>query len=120
MRNWNRALWCTTALGVLGAAGAAMAADPATDAQASNVKEVVVTATRRAERLENVPASVTVVSPTELQAASVNNFMQLSTLAVGTSMSMSGSVPGVAVRGVTSTVSGYSVEPNVAVYVDGF
>jgi iron complex outermembrane receptor protein len=108
--------FCVTALGVLGAACDATAAA----AGGVQLQEVVVTAQRRAERLENVPMSITVLSPATVQRAGITNFMELGEVTNGVQMNFAGSIPGVAVRGVTSTIAGYNIETNVAVYIDGF
>jgi iron complex outermembrane receptor protein len=86
----------------------------------SQVQEVVVTAQRRSERIENVPMSITVLTPQTIERAGITNFMDLGQITTGAQMGFAGSVPGVAVRGVTSSIGGYSIETNVAVYIDGF
>lgn len=82
--------------------------------------DIVVTAQRRSELLENVPMAVQVVSGDAVANSGVTNFMELDKIAVGAKMAFNGSVPTVAVRGITSALSAYNAEPNVAVYVDGF
>jgi iron complex outermembrane receptor protein len=115
----NRVLFGTTALAVLGGACTAMAQGvPSANGQV--LEEVVVTAQRRSERLVNVPMSITALTPQTIERAGINNFMQLGNVVVGAQMGYAGSVPGVAVRGVTSSIGGYNIETNVAVYIDGF
>jgi iron complex outermembrane receptor protein len=114
MKGWNCVLFCTTAVGLLGSASGAMAQ------AAPSVQEIVVTAQRRAERIENVPMSIVALTPETVQRAGVTNFMDLGQVTNGVQMNFAGSVPGVAVRGVTSSIAGYSIETNIAVYIDGF
>lgn len=79
---------------------------------------IIVTAQRRAEALEDVPMSVTVVSPATLSALGVNTVRDLQNVTSGFQLNNSGSYPQPAIRGVTTTNSG-SYENNVALWVDG-
>jgi iron complex outermembrane receptor protein len=99
-------------------AASAQAADDA-DAGASG-GDIIVTAQRRSELLEEVPMAVQVITPDAVSNSGVTNFMELGKIAVGAQMAFNGSVPAVAIRGITSALSAYNAEPNVAVYVDGF
>jgi iron complex outermembrane receptor protein len=114
----NSVLFCTAAIAVLGtASGAAAQAAAGGGAQ---VQEIIVTAQRRAERLEEVPASVSVVTPQAIERAGITSFMDLGQITPGTQMNFGGSVPHVTTRGVGTTVAGYSIETNSAIYIDGF
>jgi iron complex outermembrane receptor protein len=115
MKSQGYVLFCAIGGVALGASCAAMAQQTA----GNGVEEVVVTAQRRSEALENVPMTVDVVTPQQLQQSGITNFMQLGEVATGAQMGFSGSVPGVSIRGVTSIVAGYNLDPNVAVYIDG-
>jgi iron complex outermembrane receptor protein len=92
------------------AAGAAEASDP---------NDIIVTAQRRSEKLENVPMAITAVTPETLQKSGVENFTDIGKVASGIQLNYAGSVPGVAIRGITSVISGYTIESNVAIYIDG-
>lgn len=94
-----------------------------TDPQTSSsdgIGEIVVTALRRTERIEDVPASVSVVTGQELQNAGVVNFQDLGQVTAGAQVNFSGAFTQPAIRGVTTLTNGNNVENNVAVYVDGF
>lgn len=65
----------------LAAASSPAAAAPAADATA--VQELVVTANRREERLQDVPIAVTALSGDTLQAASVNEPLKLTQVVPG-------------------------------------
>ncbi|TAL03865.1 MAG: TonB-dependent receptor [Rhodospirillaceae bacterium] len=116
MKTQRSVLLGTVATIALGVSFGAMAQQSA----GSGVEEIVVTAQRRTEALETVPMAITVVSPQAVAKAGVNSFMELGRLAVGAQMNYAGSVPTVAIHGITTAVSGYNVEPNVAIYLDGF
>jgi iron complex outermembrane receptor protein len=110
------ALFCASAAVALFAASDALAqSDPA-----ASVGEIVVTAQRRSENIVNVPMAVTVVTPQILQNGGVQTFMDLGRVTAGLQMNYGGGVPGVALHGISTLVSSYSQESNVAAYVDGF
>ena len=117
MTRRNQFWLCTAATLALGAATEARAQAPGPD---TTVQEVIVTAQRRSEVLENVPMAVTVLSSETLERANVKNFMDLGRVAPGVQMNFAGGVPGVALHGVSTLVSGFILEPNVATYIDGF
>jgi iron complex outermembrane receptor protein len=91
---------------------------PATQATSSDEEEIIVTAQRRAERLEDVPMTVTVVSPDTLKATGVNSVRDLANVTTGFQVGNAGSIPQPAIRGITTTNAG-SYENNVALFVDG-
>jgi len=71
--------------------------------------EIIITATKRAERLENVPASVIALSGAALSDAGVR-----------VSMAPSSTYTHPTIRGITTTFSVAGSEPNVTTYIDGF
>jgi iron complex outermembrane recepter protein len=81
---------------------------------------IIVTAQRRAQRLEEVPASVAVVSGETLENAGIVNFQELGQVAAGAQVNFAGAFTQPTIRGVTTLTNGNNVENNVAVYVDGF
>jgi iron complex outermembrane receptor protein len=84
------------------------------------IQEVVVTAQRRSERLENVPMSVTAVTSQEIARSGVTNIHELSRITPGVQINLAGAFTQPAIRGITTLTNGTNVENNVAVYVDGF
>lgn len=100
---------------------APLAATPAF-AQASDEtearNEIIVTAQRREERLEEVPMSVAVVTAETLANAGVTNLRDLANVTTGYQLGSGGAFPQPAIRGVTTVING-TYENNVAVYVDG-
>ncbi len=111
--------------GILGAmsgvSGVARGQDagPAEAARSTELQEVVVTAQRRSERLQDVPLTVNAVSADQLQTAGISNVQDLKVLVPGLSV---GNAVGFAVthlRGVGSTAIAPGVENPIAIYVDG-
>src|SRR5262245_24630569 len=88
--------------------------------QASELEEVVVTAQRRTERLEEVPLSVAVVTEDTLSSSGIVKFQELGQVTSGVQIARIGPYSQPAIRGVSSSVFGNGMENNVAVYIDGF
>ena len=83
-----------------------------------NSNEIIVTAQRRSEKLEEVPMSVTVVTAETLANAGVTSLRDLASVTSGYQLGGGGAFPQPAVRGVTTVING-TFENNVAVYIDG-
>ncbi len=84
----------------------------------AQLEEVVVTASKRAESLQDVSVAVTAVSGRDLMALGVNDLTRLETLAPGLQFGQSGNDPRPAMRGARTQ----QVEANdvaVAFYTDG-
>jgi len=103
-------------------AGLAQAADesvPAATASAA-LEEVTVTATKRAERLQDVPVSVTALTSAVLERGNVRELGDLVKLSPGLTIGY-GSQPGnfsISMRGIGTFSNGIAVESDVAVVVD--
>jgi iron complex outermembrane recepter protein len=81
--------------------------------------EVVVTAQRRAERIVDVPASITSVSPETLGNQGIRQMIDLTQAVTGLKMDKFGGGLQPAIRGVSSQVAGTGASANVSIYVDG-
>lgn len=104
-------------LAILPARAAAATADTT-----GQVEEVVVTARKISERLQDVPASVSAVTAKQIQAAGINDFQHLT--ATLPNVAMSGGIAGVlqgqiGIRGISTLVRNIGVESGVGFYVDG-
>ena len=82
--------------------------------------DIIVTATKRTERLENVPATVLAVTGQALQTAGVVRFSDIALVAPGVQISRSGTYTQPSIRGITTSFAGGGQETNVALYIDGF
>jgi iron complex outermembrane receptor protein len=106
---------------LIGASAAAFAqALPAAAQTTAQVDEIVVTAQRRAEKLQDVPATVAVVTADSLQQSGVSRFQDLGRAVPGVMIGQLGVVTQPSIRGVTSVASTIGGENNVGVYIDGF
>ena len=92
----------------------------ATDAQSgAGLDEIVVTAQRRSEKLQDVPATITAVSAANLEQAGVKSVRDLQTLVSGLTFGGTGNLSAPAIRGVSSTVTVAGTENGNAFYIDG-
>jgi len=91
---------------------------PQADAGAS--QDIIVTAQRRSEKLQDVPISITAISGESLASANIGGIQGLEKIAVGTQLSRTGVYLQPTIRGITTSVVGIGQENNVAIYVDGF
>lgn len=118
MRNRDRIL-SGAAFAVLAWAGGAQA-QQAQDPEVSQVDEIIVTAQRRSQRLEDIPMAVTALTTEALENADVVNLHEIGRIAPGVQMNFGGLSSQPSIRGVSSLTNGTGNENNVAVYVDGF
>ena len=106
---------------MLPAAGAwAQTAPAALPPAETNENDIIVTAQRRAERLEAVPVAITAVSGETLAKAGITRFQDLGNIAPGVQVSRGGAFTQPSIRGISTLTTGQGYENNVAVYVDGF
>lgn len=103
----------------------AVASQPEATATAEMTQEVIVTATRREEDLQDVPITMQVITGPQLQRLSVTTFNDL--LKYTANISFSGNGPGtgnIFIRGLGSVGTGNQSQstiapfPNIALYVD--
>lgn len=88
-------------------------------AGASSSSEIIVTAQKRSERLEDVPISITAVSGAQVEKAGVTNLTDVGQLTVGVNFTNNGPQIQPTIRGVTSLTGSIGQDNNVAIYVDG-
>jgi len=93
--------------------------DAPVKADQSAMGEIVVTAQRRAENLQNVPLSVAAITPTQLQASGANAVQDLTNATTGLVWARTTSVGQPTIRGIGTRNTAAGDEPNVATYLDG-
>jgi outer membrane receptor protein involved in Fe transport len=118
---WKRRHGACALLTALMTSAAAPALAAAADAEPSALSEVVVTATKRSENLQNVPLSVQALTPTVLSDHNVFSFDDYAKLLPSVSFQSFG--PGQAqpyFRGITSGADGLhsGSEPGTGIYLD--
>ena len=106
-------------------AASALSMAPAAALAQSVIEEVVVTAQKRSENLQDVPITISAFTANALQERAVGNVAQLSNLAPnvtldgGTPFSGSPAVLSAFVRGIGSDDFAFNIDPGVGIYVDG-
>ncbi len=102
----------------------APATDPASasapSGQNDGVGDIVVTATKRSERLQDVPVSVTAITNDTLERQNVRELQDITKLVPGLTITY-GSQPGnfsINMRGIGTFSNGIAVESDVAVVID--
>jgi outer membrane receptor protein involved in Fe transport len=89
------------------------------DRQASEVEDVIVTATRRAERIQDVPVSITSLSQEQLNERGIVNYDGLATATPGVVLNRaSANFNNFTARGVATNGYGANLQSTVAIYMD--
>lgn len=113
-----RHLFCATATLALAAPALAQAPAPAGDE--SDAAEIIVTAQKREERLQDVPVTITAYSGRTLRELGITQFDQLSAYVPGINIQeQSPNNPGFVIRGITSDSGSSQEAPRVTVYYNG-
>jgi hypothetical protein len=106
----------------LGSGGVSAQTDVATATSIQNngeLQEVVVTAQRRSERLQDVPISVQAFSTKELEASGISNTSDLPLLTPGLVFGQQTGLAQPFLRGIGTVATGVGIENPVALYIDG-
>lgn len=92
---------------------------PKAPESAGGLEDIIVTATRREERLQDIPVTVTAVTSKTLSAAGIVDARSLTQVIPGFTGNRTASVIQPVIRGVGSGGVSVGDEPNVATYIDG-
>lgn len=98
----------------------AQEADAANQANDTGISDIIVTAQKRSERLQDVPIAITAVDSATLTSSGVTNIDGLQRLAPGLSIANVGSgfVSYTYLRGAGTNVIDSGADPSVAYYID--
>lgn len=112
-------LMASTGIGV--AAGPAHAQDSTDDARSgyAGLTEIIVTAQKRAENLQNVPIAVTAITADSLAVAGVSNIESLAASVPGITITRQSAAALIYLRGIGTTGGQSGQEGAVATFVDG-
>jgi iron complex outermembrane receptor protein len=111
--------------GVIMAGQAFAQTTPAPAPQSEGLQEIVVTAQKRAQSIQDVPISITAFTASALQTKGITDLQGLSALApnvnldAGSPFSGSSSVLSASIRGIGQDDFAFNLDPGVGVYVDG-
>ena len=89
------------------------------ESSSGELEEIVVTAQKRSERLQDVPIAVSTASGDQLDSSGITNTMQLASIIPGLQISSNGGNFEPRLRGIGSSATGPGVEESVALVVDG-
>lgn len=101
------------------AAAAAMPVQAADDGQPRVLEEIVVTAQRREQTLQDVPIAITAITSEMMSQKGIRSNEELVQLAPALNIGRSGSTPLLYLRGVGNQSGSPGSEPSVPLYVDG-
>src|SRR5690606_13270997 len=99
--------------------------NPSTATTGGGIQEIVVTAQKRAEDVQDVPIAISAFNAEALQERAVGNISALSgitpnvTLDASTTFSGSSAVLGATIRGIGSSDFAFNIDPAVGVYRHG-
>ncbi|MFC5342626.1 TonB-dependent receptor [Brevundimonas staleyi] len=102
-------------------ASPALAQTAPSEQEATRVDEIIVTATRREQRLIEAPVAVTAVSGEQLENSGVSDIRELTSLAPSVQFQTpgGGSDSSIRIRGVGTTSTNPGLESSVGVIIDG-
>jgi len=83
------------------------------------LEEVLVTAQKRTERVQDVPIAIVTQTGEQLARAGVADIRDLATVTPGLTFSTTGAWSQPAIRGISSTTTNVGSESPVAIYLDG-
>jgi len=83
------------------------------------LEEIVVTATKRAESVQDIPLAVTAVDSRLLAQRGISDIESLATSVPGLHFSQSGSDTQITIRGIGSEQNSVTGDPGVAFHIDG-
>lgn len=115
-----RSIWLAgVSLGVLcGSPAFAQSAPPAQEA-ANTIDDIIVTAQRRQEQIQDVPVAITALTAERLEATGVTELRDLTQAVPGLTFSRRNQVFQPTIRGIGTSGASAGEESSVGIYVDG-
>jgi len=101
------------------AAPDATAGQPPAASQPTIVGDLIVTAQRREERMQSIPAAISAVTAATLAQSNITSAKDIGKVVPGTLIQETVGTATVFVRGVGSNQLGYGNSPSDAIYIDG-
>lgn len=114
-----RLLTTITTLALASQLDPAFAQSPPTPEEAAPAEVIIVTALKREQSLQNVPASITALSARSLAASGISSSFDLQQRVPGLAISFGNRETNVAIRGVSNNVRSVGSDPSNAVHLDG-
>ncbi len=96
----------------------APANSPVAQADINSGSDIIVTAQRRAERLQDVPLSITAISGDQIKNDDITDATRLEQIVPGLRLGRSGPAIRPAIRGVYTEAVGINADPRIGFYID--
>ncbi len=106
------------AAALVASSATAQTAKASVDTSANTVSDVIVTAQRKSENLQEVPLAITAVTGATLAQKNITDITRLQDIAPGLSVGRSGSDARPNIRGINTEAIGANSDPRIAFYVD--
>lgn len=114
---------CTSHMALAQATAPAAGPEPAAPADSvandGKLQEIVVTAQKRSENLQDVPIAVNAVSGAQARELHINSARELSSVVPGLLYSQAGGTTQTYLRGIGTSITQVNADPSVATYIDG-
>lgn len=108
-----------TALSILPLSTANAQTEQSSNAAASDDNIIIVTATKRASDIQDIPASISQIGGDDLEARGIDDIDNLALQVPNLTFGRFGNNTFVTIRGIGTTVDSGVAEPSIALYVDG-
>ena len=92
---------------------------PSGGTSVGELTEIVVTAQRRPEKMQEVPLSITVVTSDDMGKAGATSNLDLTEMVPGVKIDRVAGFTNPSIRGVSTLINLPGADPNVATYIDG-
>lgn len=89
------------------------------DPRSYGIEDIVVTAQRRSERLQDVPVAISAASATKLASVGINSTQELTIVTPGLSVPQVAGYTQPHIRGIGTNANGPGIEQAIATYIDG-
>lgn len=104
-----------------GPAAESAASRPKAEPEASDkIEQVIVTATRKPQLLQNVPLSITALSEKNLEAQGIRSFEDYAARTAGVHLSRDSSQSSFTIRGISATNTGDTTSATAGLYLDDY
>lgn len=115
------ALTCSAAIGSFAVPGMALAQDAAAEDESAYGNEIVVTATKREQTLQDVPVAVSVTTAATIERAQIRDIKDLSSVVPSLRVAerQTSANTNFFIRGFGNGANNAGIEPSVGVFVDG-
>ena len=95
------------------------AAPPASGIEDRAIEEIVVTAQKRDQKLQDVPISITAITAAEMKRRNIEDPLDVAYKTAGVVGAVQAGVPAFSIRGIGTNDFGSAADPAVGVYLDG-